>query len=459
LIELTFQHGTIVVRGSSLLDEWPNTLGLKYDERVLAWRGHANLYRDVVTHLSQQKICFSDQAKSYEKIQQLKLAQEITPRPHQTQALKHWLDANGRGTVELPTGAGKSILAVLAIARIMRPTLVVVPTIDLLIQWQRLLTTYFGMEIGALGGGENNLRDITVATYDSAIIHNGSIGPRFGFVVFDEAHHLPAPQYLLAATGAIAPFRLGLSATIERTDGKEALVYEHVGPLVFKGRISDMVESVLAPYDHETVFTELLPDERMRYEAARSEYLSFLRKHAINVGGPQGWAAFVKKASFLPGGRNALKAHRLQKEIAQSSRSKIEAIWKILQSHGGERIIVFTDKNDFAYRLGTLFVAPVLTHQTKLKERKLILDAFREGRLTLLITSKVLNEGVDVPEASVGIVASGSAAVREHVQRLGRILRHQPGKRAKLYEILSNNTAESSVSERRRQHDAYQRSH
>ncbi len=459
MIHLSFQHGTIIVRGPAVEESWPQSLELQFDQRILAWRGHADRYRDVVTHLAQQHLEFLDTAKSYDKIQQLELVQEIKPRAHQTQALKHWLEGNGRGSIELPTGAGKSILAVLAISRIMRPTLVVVPTIDLLIQWQRLLAAHFGIEIGALGGGENNIRELTVATYDSAIIHNGSIGNKFGFVVFDEVHHLPAPHYLLAATGAIAPFRMGLSATIERTDGKEALVYDHVGPLVFKGRIADMVASVLAPYDHETIFTELLPDERVRYESARSEYLSFLRKNAINVAGPQGWAMFVKKASFMPGGRSALKAHRLQKELAQSSRSKIDAIWRLIQTHGGERIIVFTDKNDFAYRLGTLFVAPVLTHQTKLKERKRILDAFREGRLKLLITSKVLNEGVDVPEASVGIVASGSAAVREHVQRLGRILRHQPGKRAKLYEILSKNTAEAAVSERRRQHDAYQRSH
>ena len=76
----------------------------------------------------------------------------------------------------------------------------------------------------------------------------------------------------------------------------------------------------------------------------------------------------------------------------------------------------------------------------------------------MLVTSKVLNEGVDVPQASVGIIVSGSGSVREHVQRLGRILRNAPGKeQALLYELVSANTSEVAISERRREHCAYRR--
>jgi len=67
----------------------------------------------------------------------------------------------------------------------------------------------------------------------------------------------------------------------------------------------------------------------------------------------------------------------------------------------------------------------------------------------------VLNEGVDVPEANVAVVISGSASVREHVQRLGRILRRGKSKQAKLYELVSAGTAETFTSERRRNHAAY----
>jgi superfamily II DNA or RNA helicase len=101
------------------------------------------------------------------------------------------------------------------------------------------------------------------------------------------------------------------------------------------------------------------------------------------------------------------------------------------------------------------FLIPVITHQTKVKERSEILERFSDGRYGALATSKVLNEGVDVPEANVAIVISGSGSVREHVQRLGRILRRQAGKRAVLYELVSANTAETRTSARRREHDAY----
>lgn len=152
-----------------------------------------------------------------------------------------------------------------------------------------------------------------------------------------------------------------------------------------------------------------------------------------------------------------MRAYRTQKKLAQSAAQKLSEIWKIFQRHQGERIILFTDDNDTAYAIGRLFMVPILTHLTKTAERKRILEEFRSGNIKIIGTSKVLNEGVDVPEASVGVVVSGSGTVREHVQRLGRILRHQPGKRATLYELVSKGTGEQSTSERRRQHYAYQR--
>ena len=99
----------------------------------------------------------------------------------------------------------------------------------------------------------------------------------------------------------------------------------------------------------------------------------------------------------------------------------------------------------------------MITHKTRPPERKEFLDRFRSGEYRVLVTSKVLNEGVDVPEAAVGIVVSGSGSSREHVQRLGRILRASEGKRAELYELVSEGTSEMGVSERRRKHRAYER--
>ena len=119
-------------------------------------------------------------------------------------------------------------------------------------------------------------------------------------------------------------------------------------------------------------------------------------------------------------------------------------------------MIIFTADNATAYSIGRKYMLPVITHHTKSSERKEFLELFRQGRYLVLVTSQVLNEGVDVPEAAVGVILSGSGSVREHVQRLGRILRPAPGKpQAVLYELISSATSEESVSLRRRDHRAY----
>ena len=102
----------------------------------------------------------------------------------------------------------------------------------------------------------------------------------------------------------------------------------------------------------------------------------------------------------------------------------------LLRQHAHDRVIIFTSDNDTAYRVSRMFLLPTLTHQTDIKERKELLARFRDGTYPALVTSRVLNEGVDVPEANVAVVLSGSGSVREHVQRLGRILRRREGKRA-----------------------------
>ncbi|MFY7928928.1 MAG: DEAD/DEAH box helicase, partial [Oligoflexus sp.] len=264
-------------------------------------------------------------------------------------------------------------------------------------------------------------------------------------------------HYQMIAKAAIAPFRLGLSATVERSDGGEELIYQLVGDLCYEGQINEMVERVLAPYDVVSVEVPLKESEQEAYQQARQIYTQFIRRHRIDFSGPQGWQEFIKKSAVLPGGREAMDAYREQKRLAQGAQGKIDELWRILQKHRGDRTIVFTQDNAMAYLIGRMFILPVLTHQTRPKERKRLLEAFRQGGVDVLVTSKVLNEGVDVPEASIGVVISGSGAVREHVQRLGRILRHQEGKRAVLYEVISKNTSEYYVNHRRRNHHAYQR--
>jgi superfamily II DNA or RNA helicase len=101
------------------------------------------------------------------------------------------------------------------------------------------------------------------------------------------------------------------------------------------------------------------------------------------------------------------------------------------------------------YRISEQFFVPAITHETGIKERRQWLEAFNKGEVLALATSKVLNEGVNIPEASVAIVLSGSGSSREHIQRLGRILRKAPDKEAILYEVVTSETTEENISRRR----------
>jgi superfamily II DNA or RNA helicase len=127
----------------------------------------------------------------------------------------------------------------------------------------------------------------------------------------------------------------------------------------------------------------------------------------------------------------------------------------LLHRHRQDRTLLFTQDNATAYEISTRFLVPAITHQTRVTERSDILKGLAEGRYRAVVTSKVLNEGVDVPDANVAIIVSGSGSVREHVQRLGRVLRKVGDKEAILYELVSSDTHETFTSERRREHSAY----
>ncbi len=430
--------------------------GFAWDPRLGAWSAPGYLYRDTILQCLMRKIKFLDSAKAYEKLL-LTPKSRMNLRPYQAEALSAWEQNKMYGTVCLPTGAGKTVLAMAAIDKALRSTLVVVPTIELVHQWQKVIGEHFGCSIGQWGDGKMLTEAITVSTYDSAAMHIEKCGDKFGLLIFDECHHLPAPGYQKIALVSLAPFRLGLSATLERADGKESVIYELVGPIVYQASIKDLASHFLSPYDVVTLEVPFSEDEQERYREAREYYTDFIKEQRINMSSPQGWQEFIIRVARSPRGSAVMQAYLEQKKLAQGAQSKLTVLWDLLIKHKEERMIIFTENNQFAYHIGQQFFLPVLTHKTKSKERKKFLDSFKSGEITTLVTSKVLNEGVDVPEASVGVVMSGNATVREHVQRLGRILRPSSGKRATLYELITQGSNEHFVSKRRRQHSAYQK--
>ncbi|MDP6702538.1 MAG: DEAD/DEAH box helicase, partial [Candidatus Latescibacteria bacterium] len=235
---------------------------------------------------------FKNTAPRYNTLS-LQLQSPPDPHPHQAESIAAWKQHGRRSVVVLPTGSGKSHVALLAMIEVQRSALLVAPTIDLMNQWYDLLSQSFGIEVGLLGGGYHEIEDLTVATYDSAYMHMARLGNRWGLVVFDEVHHLPGQMYSHAAEMCLAPYRLGLTATPERADGRHIMLDSLVGPIAYERGIKELSGEYLAEYRVERRQVQMVAEERVHYEAARDEYQAFLTDKNIRLGTANGWRNFV----------------------------------------------------------------------------------------------------------------------------------------------------------------------
>ena len=387
----------------------------------------------------------------------ISLNDKIKPRPFQHTALQKWHAANNKGVCELPTGSGKSILGCMVICSMGVSSLIIVPTIDLVQQWFNVITNSINLKTHSLTiwtANTKSLGEITITTYDSAYLICQEINNSFDLLIFDECHHLPAYSYSQIAVTMLSPYRLGLSATLKRSDGKEQILSKLIGKVVYTLAIDQLPKNTVSNYQIIKKAIKLSNQEQELHSFHRNRYLNYLKNQNKSF---RNWSEFYATASKTSYGRKALMSFRIQKKIAKCSENKIIALAKILLDHRNDKIIVFTEDNYLAYKIGMRFLLTVLTHHTKLSERRKILDDFSQSRITCLVTSKILNEGVDISDASVAVVASGSGSIREHVQRLGRILRFRDGKHAILYELVSQHTAEISTHHKRNQHVAFKK--
>ena len=323
VIELFYESGTLVATGapSSGLPE-----PFVWDGRTRQWRAPASAYREAVLRLRDNETPHVDRAAAFEKVS-LESRVALEPRPYQREALDAWRSGPPglRGVIVLPTGAGKTAVAVNAIERVGRSTLIVVPTLALLKQWYSILSDAFGaaVTVGLLGGGYHEVTPLTVTTYDSAYIHAERYGDRFALVVYDEVHHLPAPKNALIAKMLLAPYALGLTATPERPDGGHERLPELAGPVVYRRSPDDLAGTYLAPYELVRIPIKLTAQERFDYAQADAVYRDFLRKHRLSIRSPEDWQRFVLVASTShSGGREALLAARRRREIRENAMRK-----------------------------------------------------------------------------------------------------------------------------------------
>jgi superfamily II DNA or RNA helicase len=442
MIHLWFDKGTILLRGEA------GTPYGKWDPRVECYRIKAMHYRDVLAYLKESNLAFQDDVPNLPPSQQLNPTVEL--RPYQKEALDKWRHANMRGILVLPTAAGKTYVALKAIGLLKAQTFIVVPTLDLIDQWRKRVAEHLNTEAGAVGGGENTVRMITVSTYDSAYLQAETLGNKFMLIVFDEVHHLASPSYMQIAEMYIAPYRMGLTATYERGDERHTLLPRLVGDTVYTVGVEELAGEHLSPYTYEKMFVELTPDEQEAYDEEMSTFRLYLREKGIVLRSAEDFQKFIMTTGRDHRAREALLARNRALKIALNSDAKLSLLGRQLEANRNEKTLIFTLHNDLVYTISHRFLIPAITYQTPKEERREILENFRKGEYKAVVTSQVLDEGVDVPDASAGYILSGTGSTREYIQRLGRILRKVEGKSAKLVEIVSKETVEVEISRRRR---------
>jgi superfamily II DNA or RNA helicase len=445
---LYYDKGSIVISGISQI---PYSV---MDPRTNQLRALALHYPDIIAYLQNSGIRYEDNVIELIPIPNLKIENNnLILRPYQKKAIENWIAGGKKGCMILPTGSGKTIIAIKLIEIINSSTLIVVPTLDLMEQWTKFLSKYFQkIEIGNIGGGVFNITGITVSTYDSAYIRSSFIGNKFAFVIFDELHHLAAPGYRTIAEQFISPYRLGLTATYEREDNLHLDFPKLVGGIVYQSSVNELSrDKHLASFTVEKRYVKLLPEEEIEYQRNYDQYLSYLHELGFRYG-QLGLQKLIMISGKNQHARNALLARNKALDIALNSQSKIEELRKILSENPDRKTIIFTQHNKLVYSISTKFLIPFITHKSSKQEREDALNGFREDRYRVLVTSKVLDEGVDVPDAELGIIVSGTGSKREFIQRLGRLLRIKPNsKNAKLIEIISSGTSEMNTSVRRKQ--------
>jgi superfamily II DNA or RNA helicase len=448
-VRLAFEEGSIRIESDADIEAALGSVpDVQPDPRTESYRAPAFRYAAVCEALSTRELAVDDRVLD---LPSLSLASSYRLRDYQQEALDDWRAAGDRGVLELPTGSGKTVIGLGAIEALDTPTLVVVPTIDLLTQWEDELATEFDAPIGRLGGGEQRVENVTVATYDSAYLRADELGDRFGLVVFDEVHHLGGEGYRDIARLLAAPARLGLTATFERPDGAHEVIAELLGTLVTRRSVEELAGDHLADYDIKRIEVSLTPDEREVYERHQSVFTDYLASSNITLRSPSDYQELVKRSGTDPRAREALLAKQRAREVMMNAEAKITRLAEILDRHRDDRVLVFTAHTELVYRLSERFLLPAITHETGAAERREILDRFREGEYSRVVTANVLDEGVDVPDANVAVLLSGSGSEREFTQRLGRILRPtDDGSRALLYELVTEETAEERVAQRRR---------
>lgn len=447
--EVRYQDG--LVRLPSYIRERPHPY-MTYDPRSGAYVAPGSRLAELRPILAERGIAVPEPAAlagSFHETREL--------RPYQREALDRWGAADRRGTVVLPTGAGKTLVALHAIQESGCETCVVAPTRALVEQWYSQASDAFGEErVGAFYSAEKEVRPITVTTYHSAFALLERWGARFGLLVLDEAHRLEdtaageAKAWHDALRIAPAPFRLGLTATYP--DERDAELRRLVGGVVYRKAVGEMTEAELADFALERRLVPLAPDEKARYDGLTEKYESYLSARGWKGRKTKDfWPAFMAATRRNTAARRAFRAYLERERVVALSAPKLREAERILRLFPAETALVFCGSTEAAERVSRRLAIPLVAAETPASERKAILSAVEAGEVRAVASVKVLDEGWDVPAAKLGIVLGDTSrgGRRQMQQRLGRILRRQGESTASLFELVSPDTYEFLSSQKR----------
>ncbi len=342
----------------------------------------------------------------------------------QEDAIDKW-ENNGRfGTIVMPTGAGKTYVGLEALFRTSKNALICVVTEELAKQWSELIKEKLSYSPGIFTGKKKEIKPITVGIYNSVAKHIDELYDHFSLIIFDEVHHVPASTFKEVAFRSKAKYRLGLSATPERADGNNHLIFLTSGNVVYEVDYEKLLKmGFLSPLRHHLIYVELSEEEKR----------------------------FMSNEIMLA--RNEDERRLIEKKYALKARAKIDKVIELLRNLKGRKILIFTEYVDQAeevYKKAKERGYKVELLIGKTTGRSKIFDKFRKGEVNVIVTTKVLDEGIDVPDADVAIIVSGSGSKRQMAQRVGRIVRGGPGKIADVYEIVTKDTIEERLSKVRR---------
>ena len=348
------------------------------------------------------------------------LVSTFTARDYQETAVNSFLGSGERGTgfgtIVLPCGSGKTIVGLLAMARLKTRTLILCPNVQSVHQWMREIAEKTDIPedmVGEYSGDSKEIKPITVSTYQIltyrkpgcedylhfSLLRDG----KWGFIIYDEVHMLPAPVFRITAE-LQSIYRLGLTATLIREDGREDEVFSLVGPKRFDTPWSELAERgyIAQAYCHE-IRVALDEDDEIKY---------------------------------------ALASKREKYRIASVNKRKLNIIEDLVKKHSDDSILIIGQYIEQLEEIKKRFSWPIVTGKTSNKVRDEIYQKFRQREIRVLIVSKVANFAIDLPDCSVAIQVSGTFGSRqEEAQRLGRILRPKE-KSSHFYTIITEYSEE-----------------